>query len=204
MPQSKIWTSLPSWPIYVIGMAPAVYLFYAASTNQLGADPLDALENELGEWALKFLVGGLFVTPIMKLTNVNLVKYRRAIGLLGFLYVTLHLSVYVGLDRQFGWWEIWGDIVKRPYITIGMAAFLCLVPPALTSNNISMRKLGTAAWRNVHKLTYPAAVFGALHFALLRKTWETEPLVYLGIVIALLSWRFVRAKKSKKTRKISI
>ncbi len=198
MAQSKVWTRLPSWLIYPVGMIPAVYLFYAAFTNQLGADPLDALENELGEWALKFLVLGLLFTPLLKIGRVNLVKYRRAIGLVAFAYVFLHLAVYVALDRQFGWWEIWGDIVKRPYITIGMAAFILLLPLAITSNNASIKQLGTAAWRNLHKLAYPAVLFGALHYVLLKKTWEPEPLVYLAIILVLLGWRFLQFKRAVK------
>ena len=198
MAQSKVWTRLPSWLIYPVGMMPAVYLFYAAFTNQLGADPLDALENELGEWALKFLVVGLLFTPLLKIGRINLTKYRRAIGLIAFAYVFLHLAVYVALDRQFGWWEIWGDIVKRPYITIGMAAFILLLPLAITSNNASIKRLGTAAWRNLHKLAYPAVLFGALHYVLLKKTWEPEPLVYLAIILVLLGWRFLQFKRAVK------
>jgi sulfoxide reductase heme-binding subunit YedZ len=198
MAQSKVWTRLPSWLIYPVGMMPAVYLFYAAFTNQLGADPLDALENELGEWALKFLVVGLLFTPLLKIGRINLTKYRRAIGLIAFAYVFLHLAVYVALDRQFGWWEIWGDIVKRPYITIGMAAFILLLPLAVTSNNASIKRLGTAVWRNLHKLAYPAVLFGALHYVLLKKTWEPEPLVYLAIILVLLGWRFMQFKRAGK------
>ena len=198
MAQSKVWTRLPSWLIYPVGMIPAVYLFYAAFTNQLGADPLDALENELGEWALKFLVVGLLFTPLLKIGRINLTKYRRAIGLIAFAYVFLHLAVYVALDRQFGWWEIWGDIVKRPYITIGMAAFILLLPLAITSNNASIKRLGTAAWRNLHKLAYPAVLFGALHYVLLKKTWEPEPLAYLAIILVLLGWRFMQFKRAGK------
>lgn len=199
MAQSKFWTVLPSWLIYPVGLIPAVYLFYAAFTNQLGADPLDALENELGEWALKFLVAGLFITPLLRLARINLVKYRRAIGLVAFAYVALHLIVYVALDRQFGWWEIWGDIVKRPYITIGMAAFLLLLPLAITSNNASVKKLGASAWRNLHKLAYPAVLFGAIHYVLLKKTWHPEPLAYLAVILALLIWRYYRYRKSVQT-----
>ena len=198
MAQSKVWTRLPSWLIYPVGMIPAVYLFYAAFTNQLGADPLDALENELGEWALKFLVVGLLFTPLLKIGRINLTKYRRAIGLVAFAYVFLHLAVYVALDRQFGWWEVWGDIVKRPYITIGMAAFILLLPLAVTSNNASIKRLGTATWRNLHKLAYPAVLFGALHYVLLKKTWEPEPLVYLAIILVLLGWRFLQFKRAVK------
>lgn len=189
-PASKLWTALPSWLIYPLGLIPAAYYFYAAITNQLGADPLATLENALGEWALTFLIAGLCVTPLLRLFRINFVKYRRATGLVAFAYVFLHLSVYVVLDRQFDFWEIWIDIWKRPYITIGTAAFLLLVPLAITSNNKSVKKMGSAAWRKLHLLVYPAALFGAVHYVLLEKTWQAEPLFYLLLVVILLTWRF--------------
>lgn len=192
-PASRLWTALPSWVIYPLGLLPAVYYFYAAINNQLGADPLATLENALGEWALTFLIAGLCITPMLRLVRINLIKYRRAIGLVAFAYVFLHLTVYIWLDRQFDFWAIWTDILKRPYITIGTAAFLMLVPLAITSNNRSVKRLGAAAWRKLHWLVYPAALFGTVHYVLLEKTWQAEPLFYLLLVIILLAWRFRRS-----------
>ncbi len=192
MAQSKRWTALPSWVLYPVGLIPAVDLFWRAVTNTLGPDPLKALENGLGEWALRFLLLGLAITPLMRFGRINLVKYRRAIGLTAFFYVVFHLTVYLVLDQQLDWWAIGNDIVKRPYITVGMAAFLMLVPLAVTSNSLSIRKLGAAAWRKLHRLVYPAVLFGAVHYILLVKSWPPEPLVYLAIAIALLAVRVVR------------
>ena len=139
MAQHKAWTLVPSWLIYPLGIAPGVWLFYLAVQNQLGPDPVKALENGLGEYALQFLIAGLAITPLMRFAKINLVKYRRALGLVGFFYVVAHFTVYIVLDMQFDWGEIITDIIKRPYITIGVSAFLLLLPLALTSNNFSIR-----------------------------------------------------------------
>lgn len=192
MAQSKLWTAAPEWAVYAVGLVPAADLFVRAFSNALGADPLRILENGLGEWALRFLILGLAVTPLMRLARINLVKYRRALGLVAFIYVVLHLGVYLVLDKQFFWGEIGADIVKRPYITIGMAAFVLLVPLAVTSNRLSIRKMGAAGWRKLHRLVYPAVLFGAVHYLLLVKAWPPEPIIYLVIVVGLLALRFVK------------
>ena len=110
--------------------------------DQLGADPMKVLERSLGLWALKFLVACLAITPLRRLTGISLLRYRRAIGLLAFIYACLHLTTYMLLDQGLDLTAIWADIVKRPYITIGMAAFLILIPLAATSNNAMLRRLG--------------------------------------------------------------
>ena len=198
MAQSKLWTATPEWAVYAVGLVPAVDLFVRAFSNALGVDPLRVLENGLGEWALRFLILGLAVTPLLRFARINLVKYRRALGLIAFIYVVLHLGVYLALDKQFFWGEIGKDIIKRPYITIGMAAFLMLVPLAATSNRYSIRKLGSAGWRNLHRLVYSAVLAGAIHYLLLVKAWPPEPIIYLLIVLALLGIR--RIKPVRRTR----
>jgi len=192
MAQSKLWTATPEWAVYAVGLVPAVDLFVRAFSNALGADPLRVLENGLGEWALRFLILGLAVTPLLRFARINLVKYRRALGLIAFIYVVVHLATYLALDKQFFWGEIGKDIIKRPYITIGMAAFLMLVPLAVTSNRYSIRKLGSAGWRNLHRLVYPAVLAGAIHYLLLVKAWPPEPIIYLLIVLALLGIRRIK------------
>jgi sulfoxide reductase heme-binding subunit YedZ len=137
------------------------------------------------------LILGLAITPLMRLVRINLVKYRRAIGLCAFTYVSLHLLVYVWLDQQWNWQAIWQDILKRPYITIGMTAFLLLVPLAITSNRLSIRKLGAEGWRRLHRLVYVAAILGAVHYLLIVKAWPLEPFVYLGLIMALLALRLL-------------
>ncbi len=181
--------------IYLAGMAPAVWYFYLGLTDQLGADPQNVLERALGLWALRFLVASLAISPLRQLGGPSLIRYRRAIGLLAFIYASLHLTVYMVLDQGLDFAAIWADIVKRPYITVGMAAFTILVPLAVTSNNASIRRLG-ARWGKLHRLAYAAAALGALHFIMLVKVWPLEPLIYAGLVAVLLLFRLqVSARK---------
>ncbi len=175
--------------IYIIGMVPAVWYFYAGINNRLGADPLNVLERALGLWALRFLVASLAITPLRRLGGPSLIRYRRAIGLLAFYYAALHLTVYMVLDQGLDLAAIWADIVKRPYITVGMLAFIVLVPLAVTSNGPSIRRLG-ARWNSLHRLVYIAAAAGALHFIMLVKVWPLEPLIYVALVAGLLLFRF--------------
>ncbi len=188
---------VPAWPLYIVGMLPAAFYFYWAVTNQLGADPLKALEFQLGIWALQLLIATLLVTPLRNLFNLNLIKFRRAIGLLAFFYVCLHLMTYLWLDQQWGWTAILKDITKRPYIIIGMLAFRGLVPLAITSNNASIRRLGAAGWKKLHKLVYPVAILGAVHYLLLVKAWPLEPFVYLGIILILVGYRFLKLQRRR-------
>jgi methionine sulfoxide reductase heme-binding subunit len=183
---------VPRWLVHALGLVPALAYLTLGVLDQLGADPMRALEQEFGEWALRFLIAGLCVTPLRQLTGVNLLRYRRAIGLLAFYYAVLHLTVYTVLDQGLDWAAIWADIVKRPYITVGMGSFVLLVPLALTSNNASIRRLGGQTWSRLHKLVYLAAAGGALHFVLLVKAWPLEPLVYAAIVAVLLAYRALR------------
>jgi methionine sulfoxide reductase heme-binding subunit len=183
--------TFPSWPIYLLGAIPGVAFFTLALTDNLGADPAKALERELGEWALRLIILGLAITPLRQSLGINWLRYRRAVGLLAFFYVLAHLVTYILLDQALDWPAIWADIVKRPYITIGMLGFLLLVPLALTSNNAMIRRLGGVRWRRLHKLVYPAALAGAVHFLLLVKSWPPEPIIYGAIVVALLGWRLL-------------
>ncbi len=188
---------VPKIAVYIIGFIPAVWLFYAGVTDRLGADPMRYLEQALGLWALRFLIGSLAITPLRQLLGINLLRYRRAIGLLAFYYAALHLITYLVLDQGLDLAAIWADIVKRPYITIGMATFVILLPLALTSNNAAIRRMGGQAWARLHRLVYLAAIGAVLHFILVVKSWPTEPLVYAAIVAALLGYRIVRSMVKK-------
>lgn len=183
--------------IYVVGMVPAVWTFYLGLTDQLGADPQNTLERTLGLWALRFLILTLSITPLRRLGGPNLVRYRRAIGLLAFYYAVLHLTVYMVLDQGLDFAAIWADIVKRPYITVGMLAFVILVPLAITSNGPMIRRLGAPAWQRLHRLVYVATAAGALHFIMLVKAWPPEPLIYAGLVALLLLFRLVVALRKR-------
>ena len=128
------------------------------------------------------------MTPLRRLLGVNLLRFRRALGLMVFFFVLAHLLVWALLDVQ-ALGAVWADIVKRPYVTVGMIALILLVPLALTSNNLSLRRLGAASWRRLHLATYAVALLGAVHYVWLARGFAIEPLVYLGLVVALLATR---------------
>lgn len=182
---------VPVWAIYLMGTFPAVWLVWLALTGGLGIDPVKALERELGLVGLQFLVAGLAITPIRRFTGISLIRFRRAVGLLAFGYVALHFAVWILLDLQMRWGQIGADIVKRPYILVGFTGFVLLVPLAATSNNLSLRRMGAAAWRRLHYATYPAVLAGTVHYLWLVRTWEIEPVLYLLSVVALLAARLV-------------
>lgn len=178
---------VPVWAVYMLGALPAPWLFYQGLTGGLGVEPIEALEHQFGELALQLLILGLAISPLRRLVGLNLMKFRRAIGVLTFSYVSLHLLVWLVLDVQIPS-QIWADIVKRPYITVGMAGFILMLPLAVTSNNWSVRRLGPR-WRKLHRLTYVAAILGALHYVMLAKGFQIEPLVYLVTILVLLALR---------------
>lgn len=184
---NKYMRKVPAWLIYVGATAYMAWLFFLGVTGGLGPEPINALEREYGLLALQFVTVGLAVTPLRRRFGVNLLKFRRAIGVSAFFIVAAHLMVWLLLDLQ-SLERIWADILKRPYITIGMLAFLMMVPLGLTSNNWSVRKLGPM-WRSLHKLTYVVAILGGVHFVMVAKGFQLEPLVYLGIITALLLLR---------------
>jgi len=179
---------VPAWTIYIVAIAYSVWLFYLGASNQLGIEPIKTLEEAYGLLGLQFLIAGLAVTPLRKYLRINLVKYRRALGVMTFYYILLHLLVWLVLDVQI-LSQIWADILKRKYVTIGMLGFLLMVPLALTSNNWSIRKIGPVAWRRLHKLTYVVAILGAVHFLWLTRGIQVEPLLYTGAIAILLLTR---------------
>ena len=191
---------VPAWPIYILGPVPGLVTFWLAVTNQLGPDPLPVLEHELGERGLQFLIVTLLVTPIRRFTGVSFLKFRRAIGVISFVYIFAHMLTWLILDRQLVWAEVWADIVKRPYILIGTVGFLAMIPLAATSNNLSVRRLGAKLWSRIHKLAYLAAAAGVVHYVLLVKGWPPEPLVYAFVVAILLMARAWWAARRGKRR----
>ena len=190
---------IPVWLVYGVGLIPGVYVHWAGFNNRLGADPLAVIEHETGIWALRFMIAALFVSPLLRLLRLNLIKFRRSLGLLGFYYAAMHLAAWVWLDRGFSWSAIWTEILKRPYITVGMVAFVILVPLAVTSNDWAVRRLATATWRRIHWWAYIATALGAIHFLLVVKAWPPEPLIYCAIVAVLLLWRVWKGMARPKT-----
>lgn len=179
---------VPAWALNIVGAGYGGWLFYLGATGGLGVEPIEALEHLYGEIALQLLVAGLAVTPLRQHLGLNLMPFRRAIGVLTFFFVLAHFLVWALLDVQTVA-AVWADILERPYVTIGMAGFLLLMPLAITSNNLSVRRMGGVAWRKLHKLVYPAAVLGAVHYIWLAKGFQIEPLVYLAVILGLLALR---------------
>lgn len=180
---------VPVWAVYLAGALPPLWLFWQAVADALGPDPVKALERQMGEWGLMLMVATLAVTPVRRLTGVSFLKFRRALGVLTFFYILGHLTVWLVLDMGLLWGQILADIVKRPFVTVGMAAFAMMLPLAISSNNWSVRQLGAARWQRLHRLSYPAALAGAVHYVWLVKGWPPEPFVYLAVILGLLALR---------------
>ena len=195
------WKSAVRPAIYVSGIGLAVWTFHLAITGQLGADAIKGLEQALGLWALRFLIIGLAITPLRRLGGPSLIPYRRAVGLLAFFFAVLHVLVYAVLDQGLDLAAIGKDIIKRPYVTAGMLAFVILVPLAVTSNDAMIRRLGAEGWQRLHSFVYAAAALAALHFILSVKAWPPEPLVYAALVAALLAFRAVASLRKAWTRR---
>jgi methionine sulfoxide reductase heme-binding subunit len=192
------WFGLKSMA-HALALWPAAWLVWRALHNQLGADPIAALTHGTGEWALRLLLLGLAMTPLRLLTKQSWpIRFRRLIGLYAFFYASLHFAVYLFLDLGSGYWsQIGADILKRPFITIGFAAWLLLIPLALTSNQWMMRKL-KKNWQTLHKSVYLIAVLAVLHFWWLVKSDVREPLVYALILLLLLGVRVFKRMKNKQ------
>ena len=187
---------VPAWPIYGVAAAWAVWRFQLAVTGALGPDPVDALTNETGLLALQLLIAGLVITPLRRYAGVNLLKYRRAIGLVAFFFVAYHFTVWLALDLAFRWDQIWSDLSKRPFIILGFSAFVILIPLAITSNSASIRRLGKR-WQVLHRGAYVAVILAALHFLIGVKVVTVEQAGYLAAAVLLVGlrlwWRRGRA-----------
>jgi sulfoxide reductase heme-binding subunit YedZ len=194
---NKALAKVSSWWIYGFGLMPAAWYFYLGATNTLGANPIQAFEHLLGEWALRFLIATLCVTPLRDLTRINLFRFRRAFGLLTSYYVLFHFLTYFILDRGMNLPVIFVDVFKRPYIIVGMVAFLCLIALAVTSNNWAIRAMGRA-WGRLHMLVYLIAVLGVTHFFMAVKSWPPRPFVYATIIAILLGYRLVRLIRDQR------
>lgn len=175
--------------VFILCLSPLAALAWGFYYNELGANPFEVLTRDTGEWTLRFLLLTLFMTPLKRLTaSAWPLRFRRMLGLFAFFYVCVHLLTYIWLDHFFDWEEIFTDILKRPYITFGMLAFILLIPLALTSNKYMIKRLGKR-WKSLHKLVYLIAVLGLLHFILLVKADLKEPIFYFILLLALFVMR---------------
>jgi sulfoxide reductase heme-binding subunit YedZ len=178
---------------FLICLTPLAWLAVLTFTNRLGPNPVEAIIRYLGDWALRFLLIALAVTPVRLLTGWQRVgRLRRMLGLFAFSYVLLHVASYVGIDQQFDMAAVWKDVQKRVYITVGMAALLALLPLAVTSTDKMVRRLGGARWRRLHRLVYPAGVAGVIHYFLMIKAGFVQPLIYGLILATLFALRFYK------------
>jgi len=184
---------------FALCLVPLGRLIWLGTQGGLGANPIEYVTHSTGWWTLCLLMVTLAITPVRRLTGANwLLRLRRMLGLFAFFYASLHFTTYIWLDQFFDWQAIAKDIVKRPFITLGFAAFVLLVPLALTSTNGMVRRLGGARWQLLHRLVYPIAVLGVAHFWWLVKKDITEPVLFACVLTALLgarlAWRARRAR----------
>lgn len=183
---------LVSGAVWLACAAPLLWFVAQGFTGDLGANPIQYVLRQLGVWALRFICITLAMGPLAKLLKAPaIIRYRRRVGLWAFAYVCLHLSTYIGVDQLFDWPTIGKDIAKRPYITIGMAAFVLLIPLAVTSADTLRRRLGPRRWKRLHQLIYLIAPMGAVHYFLLVKADHRPPLAYGAVIAVLLAWHGV-------------
>jgi sulfoxide reductase heme-binding subunit YedZ len=200
----------PRWlrpVLLVVSLVPAVWVAGALAsdffngTRLLGSNPIKEAEHFTGRWVLRFLTITLAVTPVRQTLGWNwLQRYRRMFGLFAFAYATLHLAIYFFLDLELVWGDLWADIVKRPYITIGMAAFLLLLPLAVTSTAKMVKRLGGKRWARLHRAVYVVVVLGTIHFWMAVKRDITLPLVFALIFALLLGYRVVRWRQRRAVK----
>ena len=176
--------------VFLAALVPFAVIAARAYSGDLGANPVETILHHFGEWSLRLMLVTLAVTPIRRLTGWNqIVRLRRMLGLFAFFYAVLHLATYVLLDRSLLVSEILEDLIDRPYITAGFAAFVLLVPLAATSTNAMIRWLGGQRWRKLHRLAYLAAAGGVIHFWWLVKADVREPLIHAAVLAALFALR---------------
>lgn len=181
--------------VFLLGLAPFFWLGFDAlsdllrGTIRLTANPIEFITHYTGDWTLRLIIIGLFITPLRKIFNYpDLIRYRRMIGLFAFFYGVLHFLTWIWLDKFFDPHEMWADIIKRRYITVGMAAFLMLIPLAITSTKGWIRRLGKR-WQRLHRLVYFAAIAGVIHYYWLVKSDIRLPVLYGLFVALVLGWR---------------
>ncbi|AXQ27300.1 sulfoxide reductase heme-binding subunit YedZ [Solimonas sp. K1W22B-7] len=184
-----LWWRLAAW---TLGMAPLAWLGGCVATARLGANPVEFLEHQTGLWALRILLATLAMTPLRRLTGRGeAIQVRRLLGLWAYFWITLHFTIYLTFDLEWSAAQLAKDLVKRTYITLGFSAWLLLLPLALTSTRGWQRRL-KRRWALLHRLIYPAAILGCLHFLWLVKSDVREPAMYIGILAVLLLARLRR------------
>lgn len=175
--------------VFAAALSPFFHLAWRAVVGELGVNPIETITLATGRWTLRFLLITLAVTPLRRLSGWHeAIRIRRMLGLFAFFYGTLHFSIYIGIDQFFAWRFILADIAKRPYITVGFAAFVLMIPLALTSTAGWVRRLGRR-WQRLHRLVYVSAIGGVIHFLWKVKADTRDPLLYAAILAALFGIR---------------
>ena len=186
--------------VFLLCLLPLATLGWRALHGELTANPIEFITHTTGDWTLRFLVITLCVTPFRKILHLpELIRFRRMLGLFTFFYASLHFTTYIWLDKFFDLSEMWKDIAKRKYITVGFTAFLLLIPLAVTSTAGWIRRLGGKRWQRLHRLIYFSAALGVIHYYWLVKSAVIRPLSYSAVVAVLLLWRLF-ASLSRKTQ----
>lgn len=176
--------------LHLLCLLPLLRLLFKYFNDDLTANPIEFITHSTGIWTLVILLASLAITPLRKIKRLNwTIRLRRMLGLYAFFYVCLHFLTYLWFDHYFDWTRIGEDIAKRPYVTVGFAAFVMLVPLALTSNKFSIRKLTGKRWQQLHWLVYPAAICGVVHYYWLVKADIREPLLYAAVLALLFGVR---------------
>jgi sulfoxide reductase heme-binding subunit YedZ len=188
---NTLFTRLIKPLIFIALLTPALLLGWGYWQATLGANPLEAVIRDLGDWALRILLLTLSISPLRRITGWGkLLRLRRMIGLYAYFYALLHLFGYLWFEQFFDWTEIWIDIVERPFITIGMLSILLLTPLAITSTKGMIRRMGKN-WKRLHLLVYPIAIFSVIHFFWMVKLDISEPIIYAIVLTVLLGERLV-------------
>lgn len=178
--------------LWFLAITPALWMIFALFTGGLGAEPVEGLEHFTGRWTLRYLVLTLAVTPVIRITGRGwLIAARRFLGLTAFFWCATHLLIYIGIDKFFDVGDIVEDVTQHRYVTLGMLAFLLLLPLALTSTKRSVRRLGSRNWVRLHRLIYPAVIAACIHFLWAVKSDYREPLIYTAIFVLLLGFRLI-------------
>jgi len=187
--------------VFLAALVPVTLLVRAALTGNLGVNPAETVQLETGRWALKFLLLSLAITPIRRITGWNVViQYRRMLGLFAFFYATLHMLSYWSFDLAFAVGDFAADVLRRPFIALGFAAFVLLVPLALTSTKGWIRRLGKK-WTLLHRLVYASGILAVLHFIWKVKVFTGDPVIYAAILIILLGFRLIWAVRRRLAAK---
>lgn len=197
------WVAKPA--VFTLALMPLLWIVWKVVTNDLGgglnANPIETVNRYLGDWALRFVLIALSITPLVKISGWSTpVRFRRMLGLFAFAYAALHIANYVVADQSFNWADIWADIVKRNFITVGMIAFVILTALAITSPKAAIKKMGAKKWRLLHRSVYAAGILSVLHYWMMVKADLTQPMIHAAILGILLGYRLAVRKKKPAPR----